>query len=423
MARRGSLILYAGKRGHVWRAKYVLPDDDGRPRRVMRTLGPARTKQQPDGMTRKEARAALDDLVSDARQRGVRRREPTTFRRYAEQWFEREEVKRGRERTTVVTYTSTRRRLIDAFGGRRVEAIRPRDVADYGSSLTKQVYGAALVRRDHAVLHSLFKSAKAAERVDSNPCEGAELPRLPEAKPWILGPEEVRSILRAFTDERARVLFLTLELTGIRQHEAKQLRWRNVDLVDGVLRVVESKSRSGVRSIALSPALTDALAVWKDTTAFAGEDEYVFAHQERGTQLQAEWFKQELRAAMIAAGIDRIPEWTYKDAKGCRRGGFRPFHDQRHSSLTHSAAAGTGEIALMTAAGHGSISITKRYLHLAGSVLRDEAEALERRLLGGQPSTASSTDLEGRSGTSTDLDARSGADSVAADVQSGNKLF
>jgi integrase len=140
----------------------------------------------------------------------------------------------------------------------------------------------------------------------------------------------------------------------------------------------------------------------------------VFAHQERGSQLNADWFKRELRAAMVAAAVDRIPEWTYKDAAGRRRGGFRPFHDQRHSSLTHSAAAGTGEIALMTAAGHSSISITKRYLHLAGTVFRGEAEALERRLLGGQPSTEVSTDLEVPHGASTDSDARNRADSNAA---------
>lgn len=50
--------------------------------------------------------------------------------------------------------------------------------------------------------------------------------------------------------------------------------------------------------------------------------------------------------------------------------------------LTNGAAAGEGPVALMTRAGHASMATTKRYLHLAGAVFRDEAEALERRLLG-----------------------------------------
>jgi hypothetical protein len=36
----------------------------------------------------------------------------------------------------------------------------------------------------------------------------------------------------------------------------------------------------------------------------------------------------------------------------------------------------------MARAGHRSMSTTKGYLHLAGVVFRDEADALERRLLG-----------------------------------------
>jgi hypothetical protein len=41
----------------------------------------------------------------------------------------------------------------------------------------------------------------------------------------------------------------------------------------------------------------------------------------------------------------------------------------------------------MTKAGHASMAVTKTYLHLAGVVFRDEAERLERRLLGVESST------------------------------------
>jgi hypothetical protein len=45
----------------------------------------------------------------------------------------------------------------------------------------------------------------------------------------------------------------------------------------------------------------------------------------------------------------------------------------------------------MTRAGHSNMATTRTYLHLAGTVFREEAERLENRLLGGgtlyQPST------------------------------------
>lgn len=61
---------------------------------------------------------------------------------------------------------------------------------------------------------------------------------------------------------------------------------------------------------------------------------------------------------------------------------MRPFHDARHGSLTNGAAAGETPIALMARAGHRSMATTNQYVHLAGVVFRDEAAALEQRLLG-----------------------------------------
>jgi hypothetical protein len=60
----------------------------------------------------------------------------------------------------------------------------------------------------------------------------------------------------------------------------------------------------------------------------------------------------------------------------------RPFHDLRHTALTNEAASGSNPIAIMANAGHSDMKVTRRYLHLAGTVFRDEAEAHERRLLG-----------------------------------------
>jgi integrase len=54
-------------------------------------------------------------------------------------------------------------------------------------------------------------------------------------------------------------VFLTLVLTGVRRSELQALRWRGVDLVGNVLRVRDSKSEDGIRSIALSTTLAEEL--------------------------------------------------------------------------------------------------------------------------------------------------------------------
>ena len=148
-----------------------------------------------------------------------------------------------------------------------------------------------------------------------------------------------------------------------------------------MLRVRDSKSEEGIRSVALPPTLAEALWQHRRRSNYQGDDELVFCHPERGTIYRAETFKDGLTAALKAAGVEKRP---------------RAFHDLRHTAITNDAATGSSPIAVMAKAGHANMATTRKYLHLAGVVFRDEAERLEERLLGGTklyPSEPISGDL------------------------------
>ena len=118
---------------------------------------------------------------------------------------------------------------------------------------------------------------------------------------------------------------------------------------------------------AIPPRLQAELADHYRRTAFKGSDERIFCHPERGTTYRGNKFRNALEQAMSAAEVE---------------GTVRPFHDLRHSAITHDAASGSSAISVMTKAGHRNMATTRTYLHLAGTVFRDEAERLEARLLG-----------------------------------------
>jgi integrase len=339
----------------------------------METIGSER-----DGVTRKDAEKALRDRLVKVEQRGWRRPAPLSFKAYAEQWFAAGEARRGWKPGTIKEYRSVHRRLVEAFGPMRLAEIRPRHVAAYVTTATEDGLAPASIARILAVLHALFKTAVREELIDSNPAESVERPKIQPHRWRVLEPDEVRRVAQAFTDEQARAVFMTLILTGLRRSELQALRWADVDLLEGVLRVRRSKSEAGERAIALSPTLRDVLSEHYRRTAFKGDGDLVFCHPTRGSRFNADAFGEALRAALSTAGVE---------------GDLRPFHDLRHASLTNGAAAGESPIALMTRAGHTNMATTKRYLHLAGTVFRDEAERLEDRLLGGQLSTQLSTHL------------------------------
>jgi integrase len=354
----GSVIEYRGKRGTVWRAKCA--DADGT--QVMETLGAERY-----GWTERKAREALQDRLSDVRRRAYRKPKPLTFRDYQVTWLEQQDRLRHWKPTTHDVYVNVLKRLTREFGATRLGAIRPRDVAAYVSEQSKAL-SAATVNRDVGILYDVMKTAKREELIDSNPVEGANRPRIPKRKWRILKPDEIRRVAKAFKDEQARVAFLTLVLTGLRASEMRALRWRDVSLVEKVLRVVDSKSESGIRSIAISSSLAQELNRHYQRTAFKGDDERVFCHPKRGTIYSKEIWRPHFLAALKEAGItDRV----------------RPHHDLRHTAITLDAASGASEIAVMTKAGHSSFATTRTYLHLAGTVFREEAERMERMALGG----------------------------------------
>jgi integrase len=356
------VIRYAGKRGVVFRIKYA----EAEGRQVMETLGAER-----EGWNQKKADAELRERLVRVEKRGWRRPVSLTFAEYAGAWFLEGQTRRRWKSGTITQYRSIKRRLVGHFGPMPLASIRPRHVAEYVVEASLN-YGAATVSRDVSLLHAIFSTAKREELVDSNPAERAERPKTPKRKWRILEREEVARVARAFTDEQARAVFLALVLTGLRRSELQRLRWSDVDMLEGVLRIRESKSEEGERSIALSPRLQAELAEHYRRTEYKGQDELVFCHPERGTTYRAETFEEALRAALTAADVE---------------GHVRAFHDLRHTAITHDAASGSSAIAVMAKAGHRNMATTRTYLHLAGTVFREEAERLEARLLGVESST------------------------------------
>jgi site-specific recombinase XerC len=116
------------------------------------------------------------------------------------------------------------------------------------------------------------------------------------------------------------------------------------------------------------PTLAEALWQYRRSAVYQGDDDFVFAHPRKGSKLNADWFGDHFRAAMRKAKVE---------------GYIRPMHDLQHTMITNDAATNSNPFAVMTKAGHKAITTTNAYIHLARQVFHDEAEALERRMLGG----------------------------------------
>jgi integrase len=190
-------------------------------------------------------------------------------------------------------------------------------------------------------------------------------------------------IPRASAEERPwwqlaqTVVFVALE-TALRRGELLALRWRDISFLDGTLRVREAwvggkfvspKSRTSRRTIELGPATLARLEERWQASGYRGDEELVFGHPEKGTPLDpSKLSRLFLRPALKAAGISKP---------------FRPWHDLRHTALTHEAAAGNPQAYVQMKAGHSQGSITERYIHAAQVLFPGAAARAEERMFSG----------------------------------------
>jgi integrase len=206
----------------------------------------------------------------------------------------------------------------------------------------------------------------------------------------VLSEAEIAALLVAYAqmedeadeDERpwwalTRRLIAVALATGLRRGELLALRWRDVDLVDARLHVREAyvrgkfqtpKSKASKRKVDLGARALAVLEEQLAASTYQGEDELVFGHPQLGTPLDpSKLSRTYLRPALKRAGITKP---------------FRPFHDVRHTTLTHEAAAGNPQAYVQLKAGHSQGSTTERYIHAAQVLFPGAAERGEARLFG-----------------------------------------
>jgi integrase len=95
----------------------------------------------------------------------------------------------------------------------------------------------ATVHKLHVALHKALKAAVADGLIPRNAAAGIKLPRITREEIDPLNQEEVLRLLEAAHGDRLEALYVLAIHTGMRQGELLALKWDDVDLERGVLRV------------------------------------------------------------------------------------------------------------------------------------------------------------------------------------------
>jgi integrase len=209
-------------------------------------------------------------------------------------------------------------------------------------------------RRGYAqVIHRVLALAVYPCRyIATNPLPKGFMPKVgkPPAHSYLYPAEDAALMACIGTKEKPgvplayRLLYGFLAREGCRLGEALALRWQDVDLDLGVLKLDANKT-DDARAWQMDPGVVRALKAWK---RIVGDGfQFVFVHGEG--ILGKDQLAERLRADLLTAKVDRAE--LHKD--GENRGKFR-VHDLRGTFVTLSLANGKTETWVADRTGHTS---------------------------------------------------------------------
>ena len=229
------------------------------------------------------------------------------------------------------------------------------------------------IQKDRAVLHRIFDHADRLEYRDGNPVGRVEPPDADDRDPVILDDAQYEALLEQCAGRPMLELYvLVLGETGGRcKSEVLWLRWEDVKLDEGFLRIVTGRNghrTKGGKSrwVPMTARLVAAFRWHVARYCFATYDgeptPWVFHHEISRARHRAGCRIRSLhRSFASAAGRAQLPEGLHQ-------------HDLRHRRVTTWLAEGHDLVKVKEASGHSDIRTTMGYTHLAREHLRTLVE-------------------------------------------------
>jgi integrase len=374
---RGSIFFKQGSHG------YSLSYTVNGKRQQVKKQGFATKKQAEQALTKALGNIDGGRLMGAGRQ---------TVEAFLLSWLENYERSGRVKQTTLASVRQhTTKYIIPHLGAVPLSKLSPSTVSKFygdlltsGRRKTNQVKGAGLspktVRNISLTLQQALKDAVRWQLLPINPATGADLPRYERPALTVFDDEQTGQFLhyaKIVCDPFAALWQLTFA-TGLRRGELCGLRWQDIDLVEGRISVVQTrtiaddrvitstpKSSAGKRTISIDSATVTALAELKN-------------QQEAAAQVYGHWGTDLVAATLEGRPVH--PKALYRQFQtACKAAGLPVIrlHDGRHTSATSALQNGTAIHIVAGRVGHSQVSTTlNTYAHFLPSADRLAADTI-----------------------------------------------
>ena len=265
---------------------------------------------------------------------------------------------------SVMAYERDLKKLRDYCTMRGIDPLQASfdDLQAFVFDSFKQITNARTQSRILSGVHSFYRFLVYTHKIEADPSELLEMPKLNQYLPEVLTVEEINALVDAIDvstveGQRNRAIIEMLYGSGLRVSELVNLKLSDMYLEDGFMRVLGKGSKQ--RLVPISDESKKQFLLWMECRRASvieqdGQGDYAFLNR-RGHQLTRVMIFTIIKRLCAAAGIQKS---------------ISP-HTLRHSFATHLLQNGADLRVIQQLLGHEDITTTEIYTHLEVSDLRE----------------------------------------------------
>jgi integrase len=238
------------------------------------------------------------------------------------------------------------------FGSKFIYEIKEKDIEEYKKERLLTGIKHSTLNRELACLKTILNKAKEWGYIEQVP--KIKLFKENNQRVRYLTEEEEEKLLKIAPEPLKSMIIIALN-TGMRQGEILNLKWRDIDLNEGIIIIQDSKSKEK-RVIYMNKTTKETFI----NLLSIGGKEYIF-ESKNGDRYSESYIQHSFEKVVKQAGI--------KDFK---------FHDLRHTFASRLVMAGVNLKTIQELLGHKDYRMTLRYSHLSPDIKRQAVEILDK---------------------------------------------
>lgn len=342
-----------------------------------------RQRKKVSGRTRAEVLLKMREVQRDAEDGLASGGRHLTVAALAEAWLRHGSGELSASTLEVRTW-AVRQHLVPALGARRVRQLTAEDVSLFLQDLGQAGYARASLEKVRGVLIQVLRHAERQGLVARNVAAIVPTPAGPRAEGRSLTVSQARVLLEAAEGHPLEAAFVLGLRCGLRPGELLGLKWEDVDLDQGVVRVSRAVSRVGGK-VALGPTKTASSR--RQLRLPVGTEDALRQHRARQQARQEvmgeQWQDLGLvfptgRGTLLDPANLRRALGTVTERAGL--GHWHP-HELRHSAASLLSAAGVPLEEVADVLGHASTRVTSAtYRHRTTPTVESAAGPMDQLL-------------------------------------------